>query len=237
MTHSYLINFKNLELSYGKKTILKNVNFELLKGDYFFFLGKNGSGKSTLVQSIFSSTNISKGEIKKDKLIEDFSKIAYVPQFNNVNYELPIKVHEFVSLGKLNSKSKLNVDDMLKMVSMQDYKNEPINNLSGGQKQRLLLARAFIRDASLLIFDEPTNGLDVESKNEIFNIIHRFSKNKNISKIVITHDMNIAIHYGQKILYFFDKSVQVREISFEQKKVVSKLLSNELQIFEGLSHD
>ncbi|MCO4783271.1 MAG: ATP-binding cassette domain-containing protein [Candidatus Cloacimonetes bacterium] len=237
MQNNSLIEFSDLSLSYGDALVLKNVSFKVDVGDYVFFLGKNGSGKSTLVKSIFSKTNHKRGAVKKCPSLMDNSYISYVPQLTRINNELPITVEEFVDLGRLNSKSTYTVQDVLEMVSMSDYKDSSIWALSGGQRQRVLLARSFIRDAKLYIFDEPTNGVDIESKQDFYNLINEFSKEKMISKIVVTHDVSMAVKYGQKVAYFNNKSVQVSDVDVKIKSRFSEMIHLQDQFFKGLNND
>lgn len=235
MPNEPLIEFRNLSLSYGKDLILKDVSFQVDVGDYMFFLGKNGSGKSTLIKSIFCDNSHKKGTIIKSPSLKNNSYISYVPQLSQINNELPITVEEFVDLGKLNSYSSYTVKDVLHMVSMFDYKDSSIWALSGGQRQRVLLARAFIRDAKLYIFDEPTNGVDIDSKQDFYNLIDEFSKEKEISKIVVTHDVSMAVKYGQKVAFFANQKVQVSNIEENVKSSFSELIALEDNFFKGLS--
>lgn len=231
-----LIEFRDLSLSYGNDLILSHVNFNIENGDYIFFLGKNGSGKSTLVKSIFDDKVHQSGEIIKSSFLKDDSYISYVPQFSHVNNELPITVEEFIELGKINSNSSYTVNDVLDMVSMTSYKKSCIWSLSGGQRQRVLLARAFVRDASLYIFDEPTNGVDINSKADFYDLIEEFSREKLVSKIVVTHDVSMAIKYGQKLVLFNEKGVKVSRVDSKLKEQFSEMIHMENKLFKGL-HD
>ena len=240
MSDSYLIHFDNVNLSYyfksNKNLILKDIDLKIFPKDYIFFLGKNGSGKSTLLKSIFNDELIQSGKVHKNLNMFDEKKVAYVPQTQNINYELPILVEEFVELGKMNSYSQIKVIDALDQVSMADFLKTPLYALSGGQKQRVLLAKAFIRDANFLILDEPCNALDVESKEEIFQLISNFSKNKDMTKVIVSHDMNVAIKYASKVVFFSDQQIFHSKIDQDLKNKTMEFMKLETSFFRSLKN-
>ncbi|WP_311537534.1 ATP-binding cassette domain-containing protein [uncultured Anaerococcus sp.] len=197
------IEIKNLTFGYNKIPVIKSCDFSLEMGDLALILGGNGSGKSTLIKLML-------GELKKDtgsiqilgKNIEDYKSykdIGYVPQINIVNkISFPITCLELVSLNlyedfgfiKIPKKSHYQkAKDILIKMGMEDYINTPVNELSGGLAQRAMIAKAMINNPQILILDEPTAGVDKESKENFFETIDILSEKFSITIVMVTHEL------------------------------------------------
>ena len=194
------IEVKNLSFSYdSNKQIIKNFNFECKKGDLILIKGDSGVGKSTLLDLLSSVIDAKHGAInfydENNNLIENFNDFAYVGQQPNLfnetlKYNLKLNKNKISDdkLIKIVQKVDLNLDcefeKMLEFNIQEDGKN-----LSGGQKQKLSIARAIIQDKTVLLFDEITSGLDLNSEKKIIDLINELKRNKIV--FFISHKTNI----------------------------------------------
>lgn len=200
-----IINIKNLNFGYDRVKILKDVNLKIYKNDFVSIKGNNGSGKSTLLKLIIGQLKNYDGEItifgEDIKTFRNWNKIGYVPQIDRDNItNFPISVKEMILLNlyydfnffNLPSKKHYKaVDDIIKTFHLDSFKNKNFNELSGGQKQRVMIAKAMVHDPELLIFDEPTVGIDKESKENFFNLIEHLHKEHDITIILVTHESSL----------------------------------------------
>lgn len=202
-----MIHIDNISKSYDKKTwVLKNVSFEINKGEMIAIMGPSGSGKSTLLSIIGGIDNEYKGNVyfngkkieKKAKYLSDFRKnnIGFVLQHLSLipnrkvyyNIALPLIYGGF---SKNTIKSRVN--DVSRILHIEDKLNGYPNILSGGEKQRVAIARAVINNPKIILADEPTASLDNNTKNDVVNILKSLNKDgKTI--IIVTHDISVAEH-------------------------------------------
>ena len=209
-----LIELKNVSLGYEGKTVLKNINVSFDEGDFIIIVGPNGSGKSTLVKGILGLIPLEKGTVKYNNLPKNF--IGYMPQETKVDKNFPASVYEIVLSGRLNSlgkklfyskEDKRVVMENLKLLHIENLKDKNFSELSGGQRQKVLLARSLCSTNKLLILDEPSNNLDYDSKIELYNIAKELNKDKNVTIIMITHDLDNENLIGNRVLSLKDKEM------------------------------
>ena len=205
------IEVKDLVFSYGKDNILKNISFDLNRGDFLTIQGENGSGKSTLIKLILKDLKKKSGQIKlfgKDiEKFDDYSKIGYVPQVNDANkVAFPVTGKEFVVLNlykKFNifnrptKKCYKKVYDTFEILNIENLLNIPFNQLSGGQAQKVMIARAMVNDPDLLILDEPTVGVDENSKRDFLKLLSHLNDEHKISILMISHEMDIVREFSK----------------------------------------
>jgi len=222
-----IIKVKNLSVYYQNNIALRNISFEINKGDFIGLAGPNGGGKSTLIKTILNLIKIKDGSIVLfNEKLEDFNswhKIGYLPQINTtINTLLPATVFEIISLGLLSEKKfpkkikkadKEKVINILKTLSIERLENKRINMLSGGEQQKVLLARSLVLNPEILIFDEPSTALDPNSREDFFNLINKLNKEKGITIILITHDTGYIGTYANKIMYIDEELKYYGEIS------------------------
>ena len=208
-----ILNVKNLTVKYGKNIAVDNLSFSIKKGDYLGIVGPNGSGKTTLINSILGLIKPKDGTINLNKDI----LVGYLPQKSIKNDKLfPAKVKEIVATGLLINKKGLKfyskddykkVYNILKKLGIYDLKDKKIGELSGGQQQRALLARAMIGSPDILILDEPTNYLDIDSKEELYKQLKILNDENSLTIIVVSHDLKTIGKYINKILYMETKLI------------------------------
>lgn len=191
----------NVSIIVDGKNIVSNININVPDNKFVGLVGLNGTGKSTLLKAIYG-VNKYKGDIfidgkniKSIELKEFAKKIAVLIQENNNDFDF--KVEDIVMLGRLPYKKLLDndnaediniVDNALKYVSLENFKDRNFNSLSGGEKQRVLIARVLAQQCKTLILDEPTNHLDIKNQFKFFEMI----KGLNFTVLSVLHDLNIA---------------------------------------------
>ena len=195
------IRYKNIDFRYKKKTVLKNLNLELCKGDRILISGKSGSGKTTLVNILLGILVPKKGSVKIDKKFfsyKNFNKLtnlySYTPQDNflfNGNFNENISLNsdiKKINLDKIIKVSKHS--EIFKFINKSKNKFNTVvshaaRNISGGQMQRIGIARGLYREAEIYIFDESTNAVDKVTENQIINNLKKFYSDKIL--IFISH--------------------------------------------------
>lgn len=220
-----IISIKDLTFSYnGGVNILENLSFDIQKRDFIAIIGANGSGKSTLLKLILRELTPSSGEIvisnSNIKNFKDWNKIGYVPQINASSIpNFPITALEIVTLnlydkmGFLKFSRKKHIElakRALAQVNMLDFAYTPINKMSGGQQQRIMIAKSLINNPKILIFDEPTTGIDKESKEQLFKILNHLNNAHGITILLVTHELEIMKDNLTKVVEIKDKKVVVR---------------------------
>ena len=199
------LTVKDLKKSYktgqSETYVLKGINLEIEKGDIAVILGPSGSGKSTLLNIIGGIDKADAGYVNlEDKEITSLSKkeltdyrrknVGFIFQFYNLISNL--NVEENIEVCSNISKNPLDLDEMLKAISMKDKRNRFPRELSGGEQQRVSIARAIIKNPSLLLCDELTGALDYNTSKEILNLIKFINTKYNTTIIIITHNNAIA---------------------------------------------
>ena len=226
-----IIEFDKVYFGYTSEYILKNINFSANEGDFVSIIGSNGAGKSTILKLILGELNQNKGDIKIfGDNIKNFNRWHYIGYLEqNAYYKMlnfPATVYEtvmsnmFCDIGLFkfpNKNCRAKVIESLKLLGMEKYSNRTISKLSGGQIQRVFLARTLVANPKILILDEPTNGVDSETVDMIYNILSDLNKNKNISIIMVTHDIESAAKISSKIFCFEEGNLM--ELDKEQLKL------------------
>ncbi|MCB2292975.1 metal ABC transporter ATP-binding protein [Clostridium algoriphilum] len=194
-----MINIKNLCFTYtnSKPYVLNNINLKIEKGSYVSILGENGSSKSTLVKLILNLLKPNSGEI-----FIFTTRIAYVAQkVENFNAQFPISVYEMLNCHRkvLKLKDKNLIIKSLQAVCMEDHSHTLIGNLSGGQQQKIFIARSLIGNPELLILDEPSTGIDMQSMEDIYGIIKGLNKKLGITVVSVEHNLKAALENSTDI--------------------------------------
>lgn len=224
---SEIIKFDNVDIGYVKgQPVVSNLNFSIPAGSSFGIIGPNGSGKTTLLKTILGFIKPLSGHVIKSCLLQKPGSVGYVPQFSNIDELFPLSVYEIVEMGMLYKCSSMSircfknvsyeVEQALKKVGLYEYKNSLFRDLSGGMKQRVLIAKALVSDAVLLVLDEPTRGLDLKQTNSILDFLDNYRKENNISIIMVSHilsdflyhtDFLLILNEGKQAFYGSTKSL------------------------------
>ena len=189
-----LIKISNLEVKYGSKFILKNMNLSLKAGEIVTIVGPNGSGKTTLFKAIIGTVPISKGTIE----VKPNLRIGYVPQQLKIDQTLPITVERFLKLSNINFEKSQDKTELI--LGSKDLLDVQINSLSGGEMQRVLLARALINDPQILLLDEATRGLDQPGVATFYRKIENIRKSTNCAILMISHDLHVVMSSSDRVI-------------------------------------
>ncbi|HKQ22224.1 MAG TPA: ABC transporter ATP-binding protein, partial [Nitrososphaeraceae archaeon] len=198
-------NVDNLSYYYDSFPSLDNISFAVEKGDFLGIIGPNGAGKTTLFQCILGIMDNFSGEIslfgsnvKQNKKF--LQRIGYVPQKKSVDQNFPATVTEIVSLGVIGRDiKKESIESAIEFVELGAYRNKRIGELSEGQQQRVIIAKALVKQPELLILDEPTTGIDSATQNRFYELLTRLNKDKGITIVWSSHDMNAVEKLASKV--------------------------------------
>lgn len=210
MSGSLLISAHGLALGYGRVPVLSRLDWEVARGDCWFLLGPNGRGKSTLLKAVLGQLSTQGGTLE---VACGREAIGFVPQRCDLNPALPTTVREFVTLGLVGlrvgrAETESRLQTTLALVRLADMAGKSYWALSGGQRQRALLARALIRKPTLLILDEPTNGLDVPSEEALLSCLDALRRQQPLTVLFVTHDLSLAARHATHVALFGETSVQ-----------------------------
>jgi len=213
-SNDYILKVSNLTVKLQNEIILENVHFKIKKGTILAIVGPNGAGKTMLFRALLNLIPHT-GNIEWDEKV----KIGYVPQNISVR-DIPISVKEFLSYGK-----NVNIKELLASVKLNEpgLMNKTLSILSGGQLRRVLVAWALLDNPSVLLFDEPTVGVDIGGEETIFSMLKELKEKKNITILLITHDIHLVKEYTDQLLglnkctTFFGDSQQIAEPALQQK--------------------
>ena len=179
-----IVECKSLSYSHSGKQILENISCSVFKSEILTVVGPNGGGKSTLAKLIIGSLTPTSGKVTKSKDVE----IGYMPQRIHINELIPITAGKFLSLGLKESQSAT-LDELIKMFGLKNILNTQISNISGGELQKLLFVRILARDPGLLVLDEPSNALDINAQEQMYEMLEFLRSKRDKSIIIISHHL------------------------------------------------
>lgn len=206
----FLLKCNKLTLGYNNKDILHSFDYGIHSGEYLCIIGRNGCGKTTFLRGLAGVLRPKSGKIELcDNLRRN--QIGYLPQITIAQKDFPASVEEIV-LSAFQGKSLLlpfygkalrkRANECLELTRTENLRKESFRELSGGQKQRVLLARALCAAERLLLLDEPVTGLDPESSQNMYNIIKDLHEYKNMTIVMVTHDIEAARNNATRVLNF-----------------------------------
>jgi zinc transport system ATP-binding protein len=187
----YILKVSDLNVKLQNQILLDNVSFNVRKGTTLAILGPNGAGKSVLFRTLLNLIPYT-GKIEWTEKV----RIGYVPQ-NVAVSDIPMSVKEFLSIG-----NSLDFESALSMVRLKDKSilNKRLGVLSGGQLRRILIAWALSDKPNVLLLDEPTTGIDMDSEEPIYLMLNDIKKTQKITIFLITHDIHIVQEYADDLL-------------------------------------
>ncbi len=203
-----ILKVSDLSVKSASQTILEDISFELKKGATLAIVGPNGAGKTMFFRTLLNLVPYT-GKIEWSNKV----KIGYVPQRLSAS-DIPISVKEFLSL-----KNHSNIEEPLKLVGLnsRDILNKTLGILSGGQLQRVLIAWAIKDKPDVLLFDEPTTGVDIDSEEAIYKMLNDLKKENEITILLISHDIHVVREFSDymlalnKCVTFFGESKSIMD--------------------------
>lgn len=198
-----LLELRKVSFGYGATPVLENINLHIHRGQFAALVGPSGAGKTTLLKLILGTLQPIYGEIyTHGELLRDrhAPRVGYVPQLETVDWNFPVTVEQAVWMSQIGNKSiwpwmsseeRKQVRAMLERLGIAGLARRHIPDLSGGQQQRVFLARALISKPDLLILDEPTVGLDIQTAEMILVLLAELNR-QGVTLLMTTHDLNAA---------------------------------------------
>ena len=221
------LEINNLVKKYGDKVAVDDISFHVKRGEFFGFLGPNGAGKTSTISCITGTASPTSGEIKVFGLdvVRDYRearrKIGISPQEFNVDiFAKPKDILYFVGgyFGIPKKERLEKIEAVTKELGLEKYMDTPFRTLSGGYKRRVMIARAMVHDPELLILDEPTAGVDVELRHDMWRILTDLNR-KGKTILLTTHYLEeaqrlcdrIGIIFGGKIVSLESKAELIKD--------------------------
>ena len=197
-----ILKVKGLNVEFDNHIILDDVSFEVGRDDTFAIIGPNGAGKSVLFRALLGLVPY-EGEVSWSP----DAKIGYVPQKLAIDKDLPLTVNEFLQFKENNRKKISEVLGSVGFLKEATHLHNDtrvlgtrLGDLSGGELQRVLIAYALLGNPNVLLFDEPTAGVDIAGEETVYSLIHKLQANEDLTIIFISHELEIVYQYAATVL-------------------------------------
>lgn len=208
------VKVNNICFSYEREPVLRNISFEVEQGEFVSLIGPNGSGKTTLLKILNRLLIPKKGEViifnrnLNSYSLKELAKIiGFVPQDNF--FPFPYTVMEVVLMGRtphlrgIGFESKNDIEiafEVMELTNIKSLADKPVTSLSFGERQMVLIARALAQQPKIILLDEPNAHLDISHQIEIFSLLKVLAKEKNVTVISVSHDLNLVSSYSDKVI-------------------------------------
>ncbi|CEP68107.1 ABC transporter-like [Moorella glycerini] len=213
-----ILSVDGVEFSYSSRPVLRDIKFEVNRGEFFAILGNNGAGKSTLLKCLIRILKPQTGTIliETEDLFalsprEVARRLGYVAQ----RYESArFTVFDAVLLGRkphikwgTTARDLEIVRNVLGILGLEEFSLRYLDELSGGELQKVVIARALAQEPRVLLLDEPTSNLDLKNQFEVLTIVKKAARERNIAVVVVMHDLNLALRFADKFLLLKNRTV------------------------------
>jgi len=192
--------------------LVENISFSIEEGSIVAIIGPNGAGKTTLIKAVLGLISYTGSVLmfgKPFKYNNSHVRVGYVPQRIEFDRTFPLTVLEllrftippFYSLPlRDRSGEDERINTLLETVGMHDLVDRSIGSLSGGELQRVMIAKAIVNDPQILFLDEPASGVDIEGQERFYDLVRRLNKEKGLTVILISHDLNVVYRFADNVL-------------------------------------
>jgi zinc transport system ATP-binding protein len=193
MQDDLVLKVRALSVELEGEKVINNLSFEVKKGDTLTILGPNGAGKTVLLKTLLGLLPY-KGEIEWKKNI----RIGYVPQRLPFIKDIPLSVKDFLKLKKSSEKE---IEEILNSVGLKEaLLDKKMGDLSSGQFQRILIAWSLIENPLVLLFDEPTTGIDIEGEETVYRLLARLKRDRELTILLVTHDLSVVYTFSNYVI-------------------------------------
>lgn len=239
MEKQNLLTVSGLKVKFDNHVILDDISFEIKRDDTLAIIGPNGAGKTVLFRALLGLIPF-EGSIQWAPDI----KIGYVPQKLSVGHDIPLTVSEFL---RFKEKSSEKIQEVLLEVGFQKEAQHLHNDkrvlktrmgaLSGGELQRVLIAYALLGNPQVLLFDEPTAGVDVSGEETIYALIHKLQAKEDLTIIFISHELQVVNHYAANVLCLNKEKICFGPpLKVIDKETLTKMYGDEVNLYQHHEH-
>ncbi len=209
-----VLRAEDLGVGYGEQDVLENISFQVYAGDFLSVIGPNGSGKTTLLRALSGAIRARTGNVMyKGIPVRDYSRkqlaksMAFVAQ--EYAFTHPMTVKEVVLMGRYPHLSRLSFEgphdlevarQAMRFTDTEHLGDRRFQELSGGERQRVIIARALAQEPEIVLFDEPTAFLDIGHQVDFFDLIWDLNRNRGLTIVAVSHDINLAAQYSGRML-------------------------------------
>jgi zinc transport system ATP-binding protein len=188
-----VLEVKVLTVELDGEKVISDLSFEMVRGDTMTILGPNGAGKTVLLRTLLGLLPY-KGEIAWEKNI----RIGYVPQRLPFIKDIPLSVRDFLKLKEASDKE---IKEILDSVGFREnLLGKKIGDLSSGQFQRILIAWSLVENPHVLLFDEPTTGIDIEGEETVYRLLARLKEDRELTILLVTHDLSVVYTFSNHVI-------------------------------------
>lgn len=239
MEPSSILKVAGLKVKFDSHVILDDISFEIKRDDTLAIIGPNGAGKSVLFRALLGLIPY-EGKVEWAPNI----KIGYVPQKLSVGHDIPLTVLEFLQFKEPDPKK---IHQVLLEVGFKDEAQHLHNDkrvlktrigaLSGGELQRVLIAYALLGNPQVLLFDEPTAGVDVAGEETIYSLIHKLQAKEDLTIIFISHELQVVNHYAANVLCLNKEKICFGPpLKVIDKETLTKMYGEEVNLYKHHDH-
>ncbi len=236
-----LISIENICVDLSNKTIISGITFDINEGEYFSIIGPNGAGKSTLLKAMCNIIDHSSGDIiisdanirsvKQKELAKQITYVSQIPIINDYSvYDFIMfsRYPYFSSFSSISSDDIKKVQESMEITDIVEFSNRRLRTLSGGERQRVNIASAIAQDTKIILFDEPGTFLDPFYDQQISELISDINKNLSITVVNVTHNINKALQYSDRIAALKNGKLEFLENTYELRtEQISNLYDTE----------
>ncbi len=239
MSEESILSVKNLTVDFGGAPVLSDVSFEVKRGEIFVIIGPNGAGKTVLFRALLGLVPY-QGEIKWQENI----RIGYVPQRFNISRDFPLTTEEFLQL----TPPKNPASEILRILKFVGFRADEhhlerhilsakLGLLSSGELQRILISQAMLDKPDVLLFDEPTSGVDVGSEEDIYEGLKKLNQEEKFTMLLISHDLSVVSRWATHVLCLNRKVLCAGEPHAVIESEILKELYGKEKAFYKHSHE
>ena len=199
-----LLRVHDASVGWGRDVVLSGLTFDVVGGDYLGIVGPNGAGKSTLLRAVLGLSRPLAGTVERSSNW----RAGYVPQRESVEPLLRFRTEEVVAMAALpqtwqpfavSSRRRALAREALAAVGLASRARRVFRDLSGGQRQRVMLARALATEPTVLVLDEPTNGLDLRAERDLLDLVQRLLQERGLACVLVSHALDVVAGEVQRV--------------------------------------